>query len=450
MTKTLTQHLAEFACGLNVRTIPSAVLEKARACMLNSLGVAAACHATPYYPVARAAVLRSEGTATMGATLLYDGRKVCAGSAAFVNAVLLHGRAQEDTVGGAHLGVVVLPPLLALIEARGLALDDLLPALVAGYEVGGAMERAYAAKTTPLGMRGTAIYGPMAAAAAASRLLGLDATRTAAALASASAFCGGTFQSFSDGSDEWRYQAGVAARLGLLSAELAEAGAIASPQALEGPYGFVRGFAHQATDVAAVASLLGKEWATLTVRFKPHPVCAYNQTIVEAALALRPRLGGRTISRVTVRMNPFELGLPGMLDAGPFHTVTQTLMSVRFCVATALVHGAPSLAALNRFQDPAVTALVEKIEVVPDTSVATLSCVLDVQDSAHLTETESLTLGAEDFSYDRPHVSELVRRLARETGVPEAICGQVEGWVDALPAGRIDGLLSAYAKPPAA
>ena len=42
----------------------------------------------------------------------------------------------------------------------------LLPALIAGYEVGGLLESAYGPKTTPAGLRASPLYGTLAAAAA--------------------------------------------------------------------------------------------------------------------------------------------------------------------------------------------------------------------------------------------------------------------------------------------
>ena len=230
----LTAKIAEFTVGLSIYTMPPEVVEKAKACVLNGYGIAIGCHNTPYAPVARRAALAMDGDCVDGATLLGDGRKTTVTGAALANSALFHGRAQEDTCGAAHLGAVMIPLLTALIEARGLSTERLLPALVAGYETGGLLEKNFSGKTTPGGFRASTLYGAVAAAAAVSKLLALDAVQTAAAIANAASFSGGLLQSFADGTDEWRYQVGMVGRTGLVAAELARAGSISAPMRLRG------------------------------------------------------------------------------------------------------------------------------------------------------------------------------------------------------------------------
>ncbi len=366
---TLVQTLGEFVAGLDTARIPAEVLEKARACLLNGYGIALGCHPTPYAPVARAAAIAMDGERADGATLLGDGRKTSIAGALLANSALFHGRAQEDTCGAAHFGTIMIPLLTALIESRGLPESRLLPALVAGYEVGGLFESTYGPITTPAALRASPLYGALAAAAAASRLLGLDADRCAAALANAAAFTGGNLQSFSDGTDEWRYQVGMAARNGLAAAELARAGSRSAPGAFEGKAGFVKAYARTDCDVAALARRVGNDWSVMRVTFKPFPVCAFNQTPVTGALLLREKIAGRPLKRVAVRMNPFETGYAGMDSKGPFDSISGTLMSIPFCIALTLLRGTPSMAAMTTYTDADVNALTDRIDLISDESV---------------------------------------------------------------------------------
>ncbi len=292
---TLAQELGRFVAGLDLAAVPAPVVQKARTCLLNGYGIALGGHDTPFAPVARRAVLALDGERSTGATLLGDGRKTAVDGALLANAALFHGRAQEDTCGAGHFGTIMIPLLTALVEARGAQVARLLPALIAGYEVGGLLEQAHGPQTTPAGLRSSPLYGTMAAAAAASHLLGLDAERSAAALANAASFTGGMLQSFADGTDEWRYQVGIASRNGLVAAELARAGSRSAPGAFEGRSGFVRAFARTECDVPALLARLGREWSVMRVTFKPFPVCAFNQTPVTGALVLRERIAGRSL-----------------------------------------------------------------------------------------------------------------------------------------------------------
>lgn len=447
----LSARMGQFVAELDVARMPADVLQKARTCLLNGYGIALGCHTTPYAPVARRAALAMGGEVPDGATLLGDGRRTALSGAVLANAALFHGRAQEDTCGAGHFGAIMLPLLTGMLEVHRLPMDRLLPALVAGYEAGGLLENAYSPRTTPSGLRASPLYGVIAAAAAASRLLALDAVRTSAALANAASFAGGILQSFEDGTDEWRYQVGVAGVQGYLAAQLAAAGSVSAPHAFEGRAGYVPVFARVPCDADALAARLGHEWSIHRVTFKPYPVCAFNQTPVIAALKLRERIADRTIDRLRVRMNPFETGYAGMDAAGPFSSLSGTLMSIPFCVANTLQNGTPTIHNMTTYNDPAVNALVERIELVPDENVARLCCVID----ATLTSGEPLSqeqrMTPADYSYDWQTTSQLVRRVGAETGVParvydaleavaanpaSATLGELLGCFAALPAGR--------------
>src|SRR5580700_6841333 len=179
---TFSADLARFLVDLKTETLPPEVVQKARVCLYNAFGMGINGHATPYAPVARATALALDGEVPGGATLFLDGRRTTIGGACLANAALFHGRAQEDTCGAAHFGTILIPLLTALIERRGYPVDRLVPALVAGYEAGGLLEQAFAGSTTPAGLRSTALYGAVAAAAAAGKLMALDEQSLSAAL----------------------------------------------------------------------------------------------------------------------------------------------------------------------------------------------------------------------------------------------------------------------------
>ncbi len=445
MAPTLSARIGSFAAGLSLENLPAPVVEKARTCLLNAYGMALNGHATAFAPVARRMALEVGGDLPQGVTLLGDGRRTAMAGALVANSALFHGRAQEDTCGAAHFGTILVPLLTALAETRGCPLDRLIPALVAGYEAGGLLEAAFAGQTTPAGFRSTATYGAVAAAAGASRMLGLDAPTTAAAIAIAVSFTGGVLQSFADGTDEWRYQPGVAAHNGLVAAELARAGAVPAPHAIEGKAGLARAFAR--TDAPAdLAATLGTDWATLRVTFKPYPVCAFNQTPVTGALALRETLAGTAPTAVRVRMNPYETGYAGMDAVGPFNSISGTLMSIPFCIATTLVHGAPTTRRMTTYDDPEVAALIARITLVPDAAVPVLCAVIEADTPAGpVVRTQSMT--TTDYAYDRAPLAALLRRIGAEEGVAPAAFDRLEAFVEGLPQGRITDAVEAFALP---
>jgi 2-methylcitrate dehydratase PrpD len=439
---TFSADLARFLVGLQIETLPPDVAQKARVCLFNAFGMGINGHATPYASVARRAALALDGEIQGGATLFLDGRRTTVGGACLANSALFHGRAQEDTCGAAHFGTILIPLLAALIEARNYPLARLIPALVAGYEAGGVLEKALAGKTTPAGFRSSAIYGTVAASAAAGRLMELSPGQMAAALANAVSFAGGVLQSFADGTDEWRYQVGNVARNGLVAAELARAGSVSAPMAFEGKSGFARAFAKADLDPGLAASL-GRDWAILRVAFKPYPVCAFNQTPVTGALALREELRSAP-AKVRVRMNPYETGYAGMDAVGPFHSISGTLMSIPFCIATTIVHGAPTTRRMTTYDDPAVNSLVGRIELVSDPSIPILSAIIEAEDADGVAHVREQRMTAADYSYDLPTLSAMLRRIGGEEGVPMSAFDRLERFVEKLPAGAIEDAISVF------
>jgi len=162
---TIAEDLARFTSRLEPSNIPEPIWRKAQTCLLNGYGIAMAGLATPYEPVARKASL-SMYSGPGESTLLGSGEKTSVTGAALANSALFHGRGQEDTCGAAHLGAVIIPLLMALIESGRGKLDDLIPALVAGYEVGGLFEVAFGQRNHTVKVFGPrTLYGTGAAAA---------------------------------------------------------------------------------------------------------------------------------------------------------------------------------------------------------------------------------------------------------------------------------------------
>ncbi|WP_195827250.1 MmgE/PrpD family protein, partial [Bordetella pertussis] len=263
----------------------------------------------------------------------------------------------------------------------------------------------------------------------------------------AASFAGGILQSFGDGTDEWRYQVGMAGRNGLAAATLAASGSVSAAGAFEGRSGFVRAFVRTECDVDAIAGQLGKDWSILKVTFKPYPVCALNQTPVRASLALREQLGAQAdaVRAVRIHLNPTVVGYAGMDKEGPFESVSGTLMSIQFCVATTLLHGAPTIAHMTAFDDAGVLGLIPRIRPLADPALGLLSCRIesDVDGRAEPVVVQMHTDHTE-YSYDRAGVSALVRRIGAETGVAPSAYDHIEKFAQALPHADLGDVLAAF------
>ncbi|WP_157814028.1 MULTISPECIES: MmgE/PrpD family protein [unclassified Microbacterium] len=271
------------------------------------------------------AMLRFAGSAPSGVSgLLFGGRRVGAEDAAFVNATLIHARLTDDAHPGVllHPGAIVIPTALALGEERGSDGEVFTHAIAAGYRVMAALAAPVAARTAARGLRNTAMFGPAAAAATAARVLRLDERRTAAAVVFALGSSGGTLQALRTGSAEWRVQPGLAARLGIAAARLAESAESSdldfADRAIEGEAGFYASFVQdwtidQLADAPEVDGLLG-------VTHKEHATCGANQLAVESFATLRERRGWgpEDVTRVDIELEQAGYDYPGCNSTGPF------------------------------------------------------------------------------------------------------------------------------------
>lgn len=340
-----------------------AAREKARLCLMDFL--ACAFEAAPLPNSRRAAALAESGGPC---SIVGTPRGVAPIDAAFANAVAGHGLVREDmhAAAVAHLGVAVLPALLALAEQRDHTVANVIDAAIVGYEVGAKLGRAIVTPEFSRSFRPTGFVGPAAAAAACCALLGLDAAQAQSALSLAANMASGLNQWPHTGADDMFFHPGIATRNGLTAARLAEQGAHGSPRALDGEAGLLT--AMRPDRAPPPVALFGTAPEILSVFFKPVPVCNFAQTPALAALELaqRENIDPRKVEKIRLRVTHAARVYPGCDHAGPFARVLQAKMSIQYAVAAALLDGRLDEASYADLENPARLALARKIELLSD------------------------------------------------------------------------------------
>jgi 2-methylcitrate dehydratase PrpD len=396
---------------------PEEVVEKLRCNLLHDLSCAMAAYTEG--PVIWPLVV-DRGPAE--STLLSEGTKVDAEHAAFANAVLMHARAQDDTYYSAksHLGSSVIPPALALAEQLGADGERFTRAVIAGYEVAAAVGDPLEPSTTPRGFRASMLYGTLGSAAACASLLGLDEEGVANAIAIASSFSGGLSQTWIEGTTEWRWELGMAARNGLWAARLASNGAAGARHWLEGPAGFAHAFAGQ--DAIDEDWQLGERWRIMDVIYKPYPVCNITQSPVEAAISLVADndVEADEIESIRCLLNPVDRAYPGTLNWGPFEDVGASLMSAPFCVAMAIKDRDATLAGLHNTDDPVMRELVARTEVLADERLPTLAARIELTTTTGARHVRELIPDDSTYGWDWDGVLANSRRLHDEMEISSA------------------------------
>jgi 2-methylcitrate dehydratase PrpD len=382
------------------RPVTGPVMDKVRIVLGDALALALEARTSP----AGRTALALAATAPPGpATVVGLDRGVAPESAVLVNSALIHSLLRDDAHADTllHPAAVVLPVALALAEETEASTPDLVAAVIAGYEVLAAVAAPVASETAGRGLRNTAVFGPIGAAATAGSVLGLDDERFAAALLIASGSAGGTLQAFRAGSPEWRFQPGLAAQLGVSAARLAAA---LDPEllpfpgdALESANGLYVVLA--GVDVDAGSRIAVEPHALLEVTHKLHATCGANQVPVAALSSiLESGVVADEIVRIDVHLSRASFEYPGCEDYGPFRE-GGTFLSRPFALAATVLAGRGPLGdqqARAALRDPRLDRLARTVHthVVADSELRTSQ---DAWITVELADGSTRRVGSEDL-----------------------------------------------------
>jgi 2-methylcitrate dehydratase PrpD len=258
-----------------------------------------------------------------------------------------------------HAGLYVLPALLAEAEVAGLTCEQLLRALVLGYEIVTRVARSF--DVQPVVMQSHGRYGALGAAAGVGVAKGLAPEVFVAALGAAVTLVGpGPRNHLAEGAMVRNAWPASGAWNGLMAVEWAECGIGGIAEAVFDVYGTVLGGRAQPQ---RLLEGLGEQWAVLDGYTKIHACCQHLHSAVEAVLELRAehaQLGQpETIDRIEVRTHPLALPL---VNPAP-RTTLGAKFSMPHAVAAALLKaeaGAAAFAA-DTLEDEAIARLRERV-----------------------------------------------------------------------------------------
>jgi 2-methylcitrate dehydratase PrpD len=364
-----TAHLAEFVTKSRWEDCPAEAVDIARRAILDCLGVMLAGSIEPAARIV-AEVARAEGGSPL-ATVVGTPLRTGTVWAALANGTAAHALDFDDT-NFAMLGHPSAPVLSAALAAGELTMADgraLVHAFLLGFEVETTMASVMNPPHYEKGFHATGTLGTMGAAAAAARLLGLDAAQTRAALAVAASQASGLKENF--GTMTKPFHAGHAARSGVLSALLARDGFTASEQAIEGPQGYFAVLSAGKRDEQVLDSL-GGPWKILEtgVAVKPYPSCACTHSIIDSALELQRthRIRPEQVAEVTVGVNA---AVPRILIHGNPRSGLEAKFSGEFSAAAALCDGRVGIATFrdDKTDDPTIRELMRRVRLVVDPEI---------------------------------------------------------------------------------
>jgi 2-methylcitrate dehydratase PrpD len=345
---------------------PPAARRRAAAAVLDTIGVMLAGASEPAARIVQSVVADEGGDACQ---VLGTALRVSAANAALANGTAAHALDYDDMcfVSLAHPSAPLVAAALAAAEMAGASGAALLDGYVAGFEVEARLGRVMNPKHYERGWHCTATIGTIGAAAAASRILGLDAGTTAHALAIAASEASGLKENF--GTMVKPLHAGLAARNAVLAARLAERGLTASAHALDGPQGFLAAMDSAQRSLDQTIVDLGRRWETLEtgITVKLYPSCAGTHPTLDALLDLRraERFEGADVESLEVGVDAIT---PTVLIYDQPASGLEAKFSMPFCAAAAAIDGHVGIEtfAEGRWRDPAMRALMARVTMRVD------------------------------------------------------------------------------------
>jgi 2-methylcitrate dehydratase PrpD len=289
--------------SLTYGDLPASVLEMARLCALDWIGVAIAGASDEVSGIVADEAIWNGGREE--SSIIGRTQRVPAQAAALVNGTLSHALDFDDVsvAMSGHPTAPLLGAALALAEARHASGRDLMTAFVAGYEAECRISSTVSPEHYQRGFHATATIGSFGAAMAAARILGLDTGRTAMALGIAGTLAAGLRAMF--GTMCKPFHAGRASENGVVAARLAARGMTSRGDVIECRDGFAATHGPR-FDPAAGLKEPAAGFHILSNLFKYHAACYRTHASIEAAARLREDHGlvPADISEVLIRTAP--------------------------------------------------------------------------------------------------------------------------------------------------
>jgi 2-methylcitrate dehydratase PrpD len=359
---TLTRDLGRFCATLRYEDVPPGALPFIRIGFTDTFATLAAGRDSE-----PARILRETLEPQPGESRLFIDRGTARPpEAAWLNATAAHALDFDDAAQKGHISVTLVPAILAEAEALRANGRVMATAYAAGYEAWAELLNRETDLYHNHSWHPTGVFGALAVAAACANLRGLDADQAAHALGIAASHSSGVIANF--GSMTKPLHAGHAAHAGVMAVRLAQRGFTASPDALEGSKGLMKGISPQGRVDLESPVLAGRAWKLPRdgVNTKKYPNCFATHRALDGILTLldeHPVAVGEvkhvavTISRRNKSTLRFDAPQDGL----------QAKFSMQFAMAAALIARRCGLQELEDsfVQRADVHELMRLVQVIP-------------------------------------------------------------------------------------
>ena len=270
-----------------------------------------------------------------------------------------------------HLSVGVCPDAMAVGEAEGATVSQVVAAFLLGAEVVIRVGLVLGNGHHNRGFHQTATAGAFGAAIAAGRLMSLTRDQMRMAIGLCSSRVSGLKSQF--GTMGKTLNAGIAAAIGIEAVQLARLGMTSYDAGLMDPRGFIPTHSEMQSPFVARPN----EWLFSDIRYKFHACCHGTHAMIEALCVLRP-LDTAQVEKIVLQTSPRWLSVCNI--ANP---TTGLEVKFRYSWLAAMVLMGHDTGALDSYwdkvaTDPKCAKIAKRIKITPDETL------IDMQAKDHL------------------------------------------------------------------
>ena len=412
----LTGRVARYMAAARQQTLTAAVVREAKHRILDTL--AAMISGARLKPGEMAIRFGRAQGGTPEASIVTTDIRTSAINAALVNAMFAHADETDDfdPVTKAHPGCSAVPAALAVGERENSSGQELIRAVVLGYDLGCRWLQALGPNHVRATHRSAeGVSATMGAAAAAASMARLDEKGMRYVLSYAVQQVSGVWSWERDLEHvEKAFDfAGMGARNGVTAALMAQAGFSGVPDVLEGEHNGLEAHSTQPRPEQMAADL-GRRFYVTETAIKTFSVGYPIQSALDALLALRREhnLTPASVDRVIVRL-PED-------GAGIVNDSAMPDVNLQYLIAVALIDGTVSFDAshsFDRMKDQQVLAVKQRVQLVGDRALmdpaAPRSANVDVQlrDGRTVTHFTRFAPGTKENPLDTTGVAAKARSL---------------------------------------
>lgn len=363
--KELTRKFAAFLSEIHLEKLPVEVIEKAKDCLLDYIGVCLVGSSTKQSAISRNFISKMgslEEATVLGSEMRSNGYL-----AAFANAVSAHCLELDDgnRYSMGHPGCVVISSCLAVAEMHKSAGRRVLEGIIAGYETFGRVASAINPSHYKRGFHTTGTVGTIAACASVSRVMDFSIDKFIYALGLSASMASGIRDYQDEGTMTKCFHAGWAAKNGILAASLAESGFTSSSSILEGKMGFPEIFSGE-VDYSTLFEGLGEDYHIMKTYFKFHASCRHTHPAIDAVLEIRknPLFDVKKISCINV----YTYSIATHYDNKGPKSELAAKMSLPYSIAVSLIEGKAGIDQFSQdyLKNQQVLKLINKINLFPE------------------------------------------------------------------------------------